>query len=105
MLNRCSITSSIYQAEFFNIYLRFNLNHFELKYLNISLFSLDPNHPFSPKSFFPSYFWPLSSFNPLVSGLNLFFFLIPHPFHAFRPRFSSFWEKFWVFEFFVKSLG
>ena len=60
--------------EIFYIYLRFDSNHFKIKYLDISLFSLDPNHHFSLTSFFPSYFQPLLSFNPPVSGLNLFFF-------------------------------
>jgi len=75
---------SIYWDAWFYIYSRFDPIHFSFKYFDLSLFSLDPNITFSQKSFFSLSFQPLPSLNPLVSGLNLFFFSF---FMHFRPRF------------------
>ena len=67
-------TFSIYRATFYiyiYIYLRSDPVLLKIKYLDLSLFSLDPNLIFSPKSFSHSRFRPNPSLNPLVSVLYL----------------------------------
>ena len=67
-----------------------------------SLFSLDPNLSFSQKSFFPSRFRPIPSFNSLVCALNLLFlsFLM-----LLDLGFFESFGKFGVLEFLQKILG
>ena len=89
---------SIYQDAWFYIYLKINLVSFLLKHLDSTSTSLDSLHLFSLKSIFQSHFWPIPSFNSLVSGLNLIF----SSSHAFRPRFLNFFENFRVFVFEIK---
>ena len=61
--------------------------------ISISLSFLSTQKPFfSPKTFFPLHFRPNPSSNSLVSALNLSFSHSSCIFHAFRPRFSCFWE-------------
>ena len=55
------------------IYMRFDLIHFKLKYLDTSHFSLDPILFFSQKSLFPSRFQPCPSIHSLASVLNIIF--------------------------------
>ena len=83
-------TSSIYRDAFSIYTLRFNPILCIIKYLDLSLFSLDPKTFFSLKFFFPLHFRPNPSSISLVSALNLSFSHSSCILLAFRPRFSRF---------------
>ena len=67
-----SLSLSLYIYIYIYICLRSNPVLLKLKYLDLSLLFLNPNHFFSLKTFSHSRFQPNPSLNPLVSVLNLF---------------------------------
>ena len=107
VLDRSSIPSQSIELRYIYIYIYMRsdpiLLHF--KYFDLSLFSLDPNFFFSPKSFLPSRFWPNPSFFHFVSALNLFFFSIFMHFMHLDLGFQVFGKNLGGFVLLSKILG